>query len=685
MSMKPEYFSVKGYDFKNGTSQASPFIAGIVAVTKGVYPEIGEDEIKSRIFKSTKKFKETGNKFSSFGAGNLKESLQEKKSPVILPVFKEINSIDLLPNSKKFNFSLEVKNFWGEADDVSIILKELSGNFIISNNQIHLDSLKEGETKKIAIQGECKNLELDNGFDLRVEIRIGNILSGTYKNNFLVSRSVVGSNELTYVPINPEGVSGKIAFDKEAKVTPLIRTVSDLHFLLKYPLYYLGESVTQEGKEIGLKVEILKYLDGTFNKIDNDIFIPNGTKLLSILLLDANYDGLPDLFITSINKKEGNQAILYSYYNMDGTPLFGDHSHIKFHPESAVVNIKKLVFMPFEMEGLGKIAIPLFMEDGTLPIDERTSSSWDTPDNSRSSHLYYLIPQINEGQLLFKTKVIDHKKWEKKVKAELNLEWNDNISIMDLLPQNFEELQKGEAKALVTVGRNYFTQTYILNINLRDGGKLTSLKTDFLRMEGHISFPTVNLESDFNYYEGTTFVGQYTDTTISISHFMDEVYSSIFRQDNKRDHILGPIASFKKNDELFTFFQTKSKLKLHRFKKGEKETVSERPITRFSFLPGNLFSESFYPIIKGSKENALPALYIDATQISRNDIYILTLNENNELVSPIKYNIRVPDNCKPMNPVPFGEKRAFSFALFCLEEKSAEKNERWGLRFLKLN
>lgn len=683
MSMNPNFFSVKGYDFKNGTSQASPLIAGIAAVLKGINPEIGEDEIKSRIFKSAKKFDETGHKFTSFGAASLRGSLQGTKSPLILPLFKDVNSIDLQPNSKKFNFPLEVKNFWEEAEDVKIIYKELGGNFLFSSNQINLGPIKEGETKKIAIQGECKNLELDNNLDLEVEVWIGNKLSGTFRNNFLVSRSVVGSQELTYVPLNAEGITGKLASEKDGKPTPLLRTVTDLHFLLKYPIYYLGESVSEEGKEKGLKIELLKYGEGTFNKIENDIFISNGTKLLSILTLDANYDGIPDLFISSMTEKEGKQAITYSYYAMNGTPLYGEHSHIKFIPESVIVNVKKLVFMPVEMAGMGKMAIPLFMEDGLLPLDDRTTSSWDTPDESKSRHLYYLLPELKDGELVFKTKVLDHKKWEKKIKEELNLEWNDDIFIMDLLPQNFEESQKGEAKALVTVGKNYFTKSYILNLNLKDGGKLKPLKTDFLRMEGHLSRSIVNLDGGPNHYEGTSFVGQYTNTTISISYFADEVISNIFRQDNQRDHILGPIAAYKKNGEFFTFFQTKSKLKLHRFIPGEEATVSERPITRFSFLPGHIFTESFYPIIKGSKENAMPALYIDATQISRNDIYILTVNENNQVVSPIKYNIRVPDNCKSMNPVPFGEKRTFSFALFCLEE-SAEKKEKWGLRFLKL-
>ncbi|MFI5390292.1 MAG: S8 family peptidase, partial [Bacteriovoracales bacterium] len=687
LSMDSDYFSVKGYDLKNGTSQASPFIAGIAGILKGINPDISEDEIKARIFKSAKKFNNTGVKFTSFGAANLKNAIQEQQSPVILPLFKDINSIDLLPNSKEFKFSLDIKNFWGEAKNIKLIIKELSGNFILSNDQINLESLKEGETKEIFIQGECKNWELDNNLNLEIEVWIENKLSGTFRNDFLVSRSIVNSTDLAYAPIMPEGISGKIGTEKDGAPFPLIRTVLDKHFILKYPVYYLAENLTEEEKTKGLRIEIIKYLNGSFKEIENDIIIPNGTKLLSVILNDSNYDGTPDLFITSLGENDGKPFLIYSYFGMDGRPLYGNRSHIKFIPESVVLNLKKLAFIPYEMEGLGKIAIPLFMEKGILPENERATSSWDTPDYSKSSHIYYLIPEKVGEEIEFKTKIIDNKKWTEKVKVQLNLEWNDDIFISDLLPQNLEEFQKGEANALITVGKNYFMQSYLLKINLKDGGKINPLKTDLLRMEGHMSLPTINLNGGTNYFEGTSFVGQYTDTTITISHLADEIYSNIFRQDNQRDHILGPIAVYKKNGELFTFFQTKSKLKLHRFRKGEKETISEKPITRFSFLPGILFTESFYPIVKGNKEAALPALYIDATQISRKDIYILTLDKNNQVISPIKYNIRVPNNCKSMNPVPFGEDGTFSFALFCLEEtigSGSELKEKWGLRFLKL-
>ena len=685
-SIDSDFFSVKGYDLKNGTSQASPFIAGMAGILKGINPQISEDEIQARIFKSAKKFN-SGEKFSNFGAANLKKSLLVQPSPVILPLFKDINSIDLLPNSKKFKFSLEIKNFWENADGVKLILKELSGNFDLSDNQINLGLLSEGETKEIIIQGECKNLDLDNNLNLEIEVWIGDKLSGTFRNDFLVSKSIVGSTELVNVPILQDGISGKIGTEKDGASIPLLKTVLDKNFILKYPVYYLGASLPEEEKIKGLRVEILKYQNGSFKEIDHDIIIPNGTKLLLVSLNDSNYDGSPDFFITSMSEKDGKQFITYSYFKMDGTPLYGDRSHFKFIPETAIINLKKLVFIPHDMPGLGKIAIPLFMELGALPENERTSNSWDTPDFSRSKHLYYLFPELVDGEIFFKTKVIDTKKWEEKVKLELNLEWNDDIFILDLLPQNYGEFQNGEAKALITAGKNYFMEPYLLNLNLKDGGKLNPLKTDLLKMEGHISLPTVNLDGGSNFYEGTSFVGSYTNTTITISHLADGIFSNIFRQDNQRDHILGPIAVYKKNGELFTFFQTKSKLKLHRFKRGEHESISEKPITRFSFLPGNLFTESFYAIVKGYKEAAQPALYIDATQISRKDIYILTLDKNNQVVSPIRYNIRVPNNCKSMNPVPFGEDGTFSFALFCLEETSGqglEKKEKWGLRFLKL-
>ena len=128
------------------------------------------------------------------------------------------------------------------------------------------------------------------------------------------------------------------------------------------------------------------------------------------------------------------------------------------------------------------------------------------------------------------------------------------------------------------------------------------------------------------------------------------------------------MASYKDNSKYYTFLETKSKLKVHIFDKTTNKTeVKSRPITRFSFLPGSIFSETLYPIAMGQGEKRKPALYIDGTQIIRGDIYVLTLQDNGDLISPIKYNINVPSNCKPMNPIPYGKDKIFAFTLFCKE------------------
>jgi len=135
------------------------------------------------------------------------------------------------------------------------------------------------------------------------------------------------------------------------------------------------------------------------------------------------------------------------------------------------------------------------------------------------------------------------------------------------------------------------------------------------------------------------------------------------------------MASYKKGNKSFSFFQTKGHLKALIQENGKENIVLSRPIIRFSFIPGDLFTETFYPIIRGT----FPALYVDTTQMSRNDVFILTIDDQGRLISPISYNIRVPDNCRSLNPVP--QNGNFSFSLLC-QDKVDEKN--WSLRFLEI-
>ena len=109
----------------------------------------------------------------------------------------------------------------------------------------------------------------------------------------------------------------------------------------------------------------------------------------------------------------------------------------------------------------------------------------------------------------------------------------------------------------------------------------------------------------------------YAQNNYKLNLYSEDGHTIRYVGDNKRDSIVGHIATYIDKVSTKMFIQTKSKIKLI-----SKTSVYEKPITRFSFLPGTLLTDLFYPIAISEQGSLKPAIYIDGTSISTNHISI---------------------------------------------------------------
>ena len=95
------------------------------------------------------------------------------------------------------------------------------------------------------------------------------------------------------------------------------------------------------------------------------------------------------------------------------------------------------------------------------------------------------------------------------------------------------------------------------------------------------------------------------------------------------------------------------------------------------------FEDLYYPITMKRKGKLVPAVYVDATQLTSNQISVTTISGDG-LVTSMGSSVFIPrDNnkkffCKAMNPFPFMDKDVFSYALLCLEQGE------WRMKYIKL-
>ncbi|TDJ07538.1 MAG: hypothetical protein E2O68_03450 [Deltaproteobacteria bacterium] len=680
----PDFFSVKGYEIKNGTSQASPFIAGMAGVLKSIYPDISEDELKARIFLGARNINEfyfEKIKYASHGLAHLGNSINVTESPMIRPIFKGVNSLAL--KGQDLLLPLEIKNFWGNATDVKAKIISLASHISLEQTEFDLESMASGEIKTIELKGIVTDTTQDHNFEFSVEITV-NDKTSIFKHIIKLVKDI--DSEKRVVSLNLEGQTfDEKKLQRKGKYKfPALKTATDPLFQSKNPVYYYGSKIKE-----GFELTIFKNQGGAFKAQEVKPFIPKALNVLSFIMVDINYDGKLDYYIRSLAKDDKGQYLVYSFFGQDGLPLYGENSHFRFEPKSVILNLRKINFInfiPYEHEKLGKMAVPIFLEQGRIPEKDQDPDPWTKKDYRKGLHFFWFEPVIKDGVASFTTRIFDNYKFLKDIKKSLKLAFNDSVFLLELIPQSLEDHRSGKSQAIIAVGKNFFTTSYLLDLKPGEKIKLRKLNTKGIHFEGSSYFPITNLGKEENEFrKGLSIIGQYDESRIRMSELFGNEknmsHSTVYSQNKLTDHILGAMASYKKGNKSYTFFQTKGHLKVHIFEKGKDAVINKRPINRFSFIPGEIFTETFYPIVKGKGKTAFPALYVDTTQISRSDVYILTLNDKNQLVSPIDYNIRVPDNCKSMNPVPFGDRGIFSFSILC-QNKGEDKS--WSLKFLEI-
>jgi len=107
-TLAPLHISRKGYDYKNGTSQAAPFITGALSVLKGQYPDASREELYSRLM-LTSDDQATGSGLK--GLFHLDRALEVEATSFVFPELKGITGI-VLDKEKLFSLKIPFKNFW---------------------------------------------------------------------------------------------------------------------------------------------------------------------------------------------------------------------------------------------------------------------------------------------------------------------------------------------------------------------------------------------------------------------------------------------------------------------------------------------------------------------------------------------------------------------------------------------
>lgn len=673
-------FSVNGYEVKSGTSQAAPYVSAVIAALKGVFPGITEDEIIARLTLGSRPTLEK-EKFALGGAVQLSGALAAKKTAVVLPSFKDLGRVAYRDLDRKFQLHVPVASHWMTAPNVEIRLRSLSPAVRLAPDHVSLGSVAAGTAKTLSLDGRILDSKAHSDARMELQVWVDGRNTGTYRHDFVISRDITEDPAVRVLPIQASGGA-----------SDLLTVRSFLENETNPEYYHFGKV------EGGIQIKIVR-LEGNAYVELNPIVLPNAITLLSLYRVDINRDGRPDYFIGSVyqNPTSSEKGIQYSYFDENLQPLYGAYSNMHLVVDGAVLTedgLKTLKFMPLQTPHLGTFLAPVFFTEGMIPKPDLNPNPLDFETNFRRNRIYYFEPILKNGEAVLNTRSFDNFAWEKALREKLKLRSRSSIEVTTTLPQSDLDFDGGTVRAIIGVGTSSALEYYMMSIH---GRELTDRRFTLEPMNlggeslaGSTLNSVIELGDSVPRFQASAAFAAFFSRSVGRVTYLDENTPSRLARSLRtsparpQDSLVSFVQAYRDGDRFYGFFQSKSHLILRESSsRGEKST--EQAIKRSSLLPGKVFNELFFPIFKGEPGSRVPALYVDATQLSSRHVYIWTKSEDG-LAAPIDMNIEVPNDCRSLAPRPFGPERRFAYVFLCQEKSSgANQTGRWVFKVLDMD
>lgn len=649
--LEPEFFPVPGFELRSGTSQSAPFVAGMIAALKTTEPDLKIDDIFARLYQGKKVQDEK--KYILGGEASWEHLKQQITSGVIRPVFKNLRQILFRGNSSEANVPLRIRNFGAGAKDIKVKVEGLSSGIEISN-EVFSFSLEKGQFKDLSFVVSVIDLSAESNISLKVTIEHDGRIE-SYTNEVPVVRDLRQSEHFKKSTFRFADKPLPVGVVREGEILPIISTL-DSYTNSPGHEFFMKRTLREEKK---IELTLFTKRGSEYIQKKNQILIDNALVLVNFLRVDLNFDGKEDYVVQTLSEENEKKFFQYSFFDEELNPLWENFQNVKLAINIFVESLNDIYFIRYDHEILGNILVPAYFTTGMLPREDQANSSWDRIDTRRKKRLYYLEPHNNE----LRFRALTTNVWEESFKDKLRAKWFETVEVEQLLPASEDDKNRGELRVLVSLGQGTRRQLFIHSFTTKStshGKRLPQLVLQSESIDPLLSLTPEGLKTSgevyFNIYDRTR--GKLVTTKDQ-----EQVGEYILRHETESDILAGHIASFKTQDKQFSVFQSREEL--ISVSDGKK---TFRPKLRYSFLSQKLLSEMYFPVSYHRDGVLRPALYVDATTVTGNRIYIFEEQEG-ELVSSIKNSILVAPNCRPLNPRFNAEAATHEFIFLCVEDK----------------
>ncbi|MBD66360.1 MAG: hypothetical protein CME62_14210 [Halobacteriovoraceae bacterium] len=672
-AITPLFFDVNGYENKSGTSQAAPYVSALAAMIKAHEPELDADDVKAKLFTSAKKLVDQ-RKFVKKGIINIEKALTSQ-AKILMPRLKGFGRVKVNPETRNFNFDLQFDDFNTQPGLAKIIL-EASGDIQLDKRVFYVKG-----KQRVSIKGSIAKLDLNYKQDFTLKVTLNK------------KREIYKFQKSFYVELDElaEARSVSVQGLPPAQL-PKLATLHYHHFPFDKPFYYVAHKQTNS--------TVLSILTEQQDKISplGTTMLKDASSVLSIHRIDANFDGVADFIVRYIETKKVNgedeQKIVFAYFNEKLRPLFtqkdttGDrvklinHSVFKLKFEGVILqDLDNFAWSKQRLEGHGEISVPVYLGFADQPAaDQNPNPFSQLRRRAFSSKIYFYEPVIdedNEGVLV--TRTLNTNRFVDEVKKQIKFKPFERIFLLKFEAQSLTDISEGRFSLLVSKesmkrpASNHILKFHQLN---DQSWEIENLAESKLMLSQFMIERGFDLDQDnlLPMQTNQKLVGYEKSTRLSWEEFSitDQLnYVEIIQKD-QHDSLELPIKTYFAKDGTFRFFMTPSRIFMHKTTKDNAIKTETFPIHVSSFLPGVLFREQHYPIAIQTDLKNKPALYVDATQVASRNVYVITLDDQDKLYAPLKYNINIPEKCRALNPHVIGNTR-YDYTVQCFDDAGISK------------
>lgn len=660
-SMESRILRIKGYDVKKGTSQAAPLVTALAATLKLLEPEITNDQLYARLALSSRAYlaDKRDHKFVKYGLIDMQKAASLRPEIFISPDFKDILEVNI-DEEGHFKFLLPIKNYLNDVKDVKAKIQLKGSGYIIDEPEIKMGDLNSGAETRILIEGHLDNLALDSQTYLQVELSSGGFKSATQ--TMISFAKELSQTKGKLLPL--EGIkASQMAYIKDGRKLSLLKVVGDKFRLSKYPEYFLTPKAAEGATET--QIQVIRERDGAMQTLD--LKIPLVNSVLAIFRVDINNDGIGDYFVYTINKDQ--TELQFHLLNDKGNSLFAKHSiwnlpitNFEGLPLKAGF-LDDFLWINVNSPELGNVKVPLISKEWFVPEVDNTDDILDRMPNVPDDHLYYLNPVLKENAITMDLRMIDSYNFREKLKVDLKIPYRNKLKVEKPLPQTKADIEKGQFKVLVSIGREFDKQYYQLNFKSTEQYEMKSVQTDSNFISQNAIYPVLDVASEQVNADQTLFMTLFDRTKARLFRLdqQGQYERREFVTRDWSDPVFQHIASFN-DEESISFLEAR----YHIYGIDKDGRTDGLTINRDSSFPGVNFSETIEPLVVKSDNRPTPAVFVNSTLIFGERLYVMTMKEG-KMTRPSALSVNLPERCVRLDPARL-ENDQSSFAMLCVNK-----------------